>query len=544
MTTVEVAPPAASIRPPEPVHAAAPAKRRRPRPPWPTVLAVVFAIGYAWLGLHLLYAGGYEIGDALARTSMARSVVDSRDPHLAAIGFVWMPLPTFVQLPIVALLKPWDLAAAAGPISTAMFGGATIPVLVAITRRLGLRPAAQVALAVLYAANPVVIFYASSGMSETSSFFFFALMALSYLRWTQTRRTHHLALLGLASAGACLTRYEGYTLTACFAILVALQVPRGRRIASALFVGAPGAFVLAVWMATSKLLLRNATYFLDGMANASTPPDGAPWLPADKNLLTSFLYVVPLIFRAAPVLLVLAPLALADDLRTRARRRIRALWIGPTALIVGALTFPAAIVVLLARNQSWGNPRYFAPLILFATIVVAWLMREGSLVPRRWHGALAVGLAVGWLTGFVTMADPSVSAIEGEPHAVYEIFGLGLVSENEHRAYGQIDEWRDLVDDLDAQLTDDDLVAADTSVAYHANLFTRYPDRYVIPSDRDFGQLVAAPNDRITWLIQPRDDNRGFGTSVDVVLGLAPTGMRWELVHDYGVAKLHHLVPA
>jgi hypothetical protein len=473
---------------------------------------------------------------------MARSVVESRDPHLAAIGFVWMPLPTFAQLPLMAVLSPLDLAPAAGPISTALFGAATIPVLVRITRRLGLRTPTQVALTLLYAANPVVVFYASSGMSETPSFFFIALMCLAYVRWAQDRRNHHLALLGLAAAGACLTRYEGYALAAFLAVAIALQVPRGRRIATAAFVVAPSVFVLLVWMATSQLLLRNATYFLDGMRNASTPPDGAPWLPADKDLRTSLLYVVPLVFRAAPALLVVAPLALAHDLRQGAARR--AAVFGPTALLGAALTFPAGIVVLLSRNQSWGNPRYFAPLILFLTVAVAWLLREGSLVPKRWHAALVGGLLLGWLTGFVTMADPSISAIEGEPHAIYELVGFGQEEEGSSRAYGQIRAWRQLVDDLDAQLGAGDLVAADTAVAYHANLFTEFPDRYLIPSDRDFAQIVAAPNDRVTWVIQPRDDNRGFGTGVDGILGLAPTGWRWELVHDYGVAKLHHLVPA
>src|SRR5690349_4617983 len=39
--------------------------------------------------------------DSLSRTANAFYVLFSRDPHLAAVGFVWNPLPSLIQLPLL-----------------------------------------------------------------------------------------------------------------------------------------------------------------------------------------------------------------------------------------------------------------------------------------------------------------------------------------------------------------------------------------------------------------------------------------------------------
>ena len=56
--------------------------------------SVYLAVGY-WLQVR----HGFIIGDALSRVFAAQSVLFSRDPHLAAIGFIFTPLTAMVQLP-------------------------------------------------------------------------------------------------------------------------------------------------------------------------------------------------------------------------------------------------------------------------------------------------------------------------------------------------------------------------------------------------------------------------------------------------------------
>ena len=43
------------------------------------------------------------MGDALSRVQAAESVLFSRDPHLAAIGFIFTPLTAMVQIPAILL---------------------------------------------------------------------------------------------------------------------------------------------------------------------------------------------------------------------------------------------------------------------------------------------------------------------------------------------------------------------------------------------------------------------------------------------------------
>src|SRR3981189_1740375 len=60
----------------------------------------------------------------VAPSGQAQSVLFSRDPHLAAIGFIFTPLASMMQIPAIALSPIWpDMAARAfsGTIMSALF---------------------------------------------------------------------------------------------------------------------------------------------------------------------------------------------------------------------------------------------------------------------------------------------------------------------------------------------------------------------------------------------------------------------------------------
>src|SRR5205814_1594565 len=83
--------------------------------PWyiyfPALIALVvyLAVGY-WLQVQ----HGFILGDALSRVAAAQSVLFSRDPHLAAIGFIFTPLASMVQMPAIGLSPLWpDMTARA-----------------------------------------------------------------------------------------------------------------------------------------------------------------------------------------------------------------------------------------------------------------------------------------------------------------------------------------------------------------------------------------------------------------------------------------------
>ena len=71
---------------------------RWPERPW--LMAAFAYVQYALVAVWMMEVRTFALGDALSRTSMAKMVVLSRDPHLAAWGFYWVPLPAISRIPL------------------------------------------------------------------------------------------------------------------------------------------------------------------------------------------------------------------------------------------------------------------------------------------------------------------------------------------------------------------------------------------------------------------------------------------------------------
>ncbi len=71
---------------------------------------------------------GYYHTDGISRVANAFYVLYSRDPHLGAIGFVWNPLPSMIDM-VFLLFYPWIPAMAskgiAGVLMCAIFAALT-----------------------------------------------------------------------------------------------------------------------------------------------------------------------------------------------------------------------------------------------------------------------------------------------------------------------------------------------------------------------------------------------------------------------------------
>ena len=77
-------------------------------------------------GAFVAFTGGADLlgGDGVSRVAIANRILFSADPHLAAIGFVWSPIPDWPFCPLVALRPIWPFlvtGAFAGTIVSALF---------------------------------------------------------------------------------------------------------------------------------------------------------------------------------------------------------------------------------------------------------------------------------------------------------------------------------------------------------------------------------------------------------------------------------------
>ncbi|HSA40737.1 MAG TPA: ABC transporter, partial [Mycobacterium sp.] len=175
------------------------------------VYCLLFAL-YLGVGYWLQVCNGFILGDALSRVAAAESVLYSRSPHVAAVGFVFTPLTALIELPampFMQVLPELTGRALAGSIVSALFmAGAAVQILGIGTDR-GLPRRYRLAITAMFALNPMILFYGSNGMSE-APFLFFSIWAVRRLiLWMVDDDVHHLISAGFIAMGlAYLTRYD------------------------------------------------------------------------------------------------------------------------------------------------------------------------------------------------------------------------------------------------------------------------------------------------------------------------------------------------
>jgi hypothetical protein len=223
-------------------------------------------------------------GDAVAHINIARRVFDSKTPGLLQLGTVWLPLPHLLMIPFLISTKMWQSGA-----------GGSIPSMIAyvfgvvgmfrLTRGAlsGSNPPDSVArasawiAAIIYAANPNLMYMQSTAMGEAIYLAFFIWAVAYFSEWVRGTRAA-LTRCGLCLAGACLIRYDGWFLvTAIVVVIVVRAVFRKDSEASKPAVGTRrelARFVLitaaapTLWLAYNAIVYRNPLEFANGPYSA------------------------------------------------------------------------------------------------------------------------------------------------------------------------------------------------------------------------------------------------------------------------------------
>lgn len=525
---------------PAPKAVAALPPRRRPRPVTLLgLLSVACFAGYVAVGWYLRYDLNYAIGDALARSANAKYILLSRDPHLAALGFDWMPLPTVFQIPLLPFLEPFGRADFAGPLLTAALMAGTVFLLGRLCRGLGLGFPWHLLLPLAFAVNPVVVLYAANGMSEACLFFFLALTAVGLSRYAVEASFRHLTLLGTGLAGVTLSRYEALPAVAVLAAgVAALDLNRAqprRVISTAAIVGLPPFFAAVLWFCTQYVIKGSFLAFRTGASTTSRVDSRAlEYLPVTGDQVGALAYVTYWTLILGPFLLFTPLLMLPPYRKTFA---------GLTLIAAGA-TFPAISAKLLLDGGSFGNPRYFVSAIIFSAITACWLATRKipRLVGWVWRLALVAGLAYSAVPATIALTDPVPTRVERE----YQVLGR-LVGQPTQVTFqgGDTDPvWREAARLVDQTVGPDELVLSDARYNFPAILYAEHSERFIINSDRDFLATVADPTDEFEYILAPPKEARGGLAEFDAggqILRNSPPGT-WELVQDFGVTGLYRLV--
>ncbi|TAJ21138.1 MAG: hypothetical protein EPO65_02045, partial [Dehalococcoidia bacterium] len=186
---------------------------------WFAVVFIPALIGGWWL----VYVAEIWVGDALSRVNQAYSVVLGRDPHLGAIGFIWPPLPSALELPFVLAIEPFAAPVLAGQIVSAAFSGALAVALNRTLEQTRVPRRWRIPLVAFTMLNPLVVYSAINGMTE-NIFLFFAVVATGELiRW-QPGEQKSLLVAALCIGLGFLVRYEAVAFAGAGVIALIVRV--------------------------------------------------------------------------------------------------------------------------------------------------------------------------------------------------------------------------------------------------------------------------------------------------------------------------------
>ena len=139
-----------------------------------TITFVGTLVLYLSVGYWLQVSHGFIVGDALSRVSAAETVLYSRQPHVAAIGFIFTPLTALIQLPAILFSPVWPALTEysyAGTLMSAPFMAAAVVQIMSMGLDRSLPRGYILAITALFALNPMIIFYGANGMSEAPFLF-------------------------------------------------------------------------------------------------------------------------------------------------------------------------------------------------------------------------------------------------------------------------------------------------------------------------------------------------------------------------------------
>lgn len=469
-------------------------------PGW-LIVFIATALPYLALGWYLTTILAVFDGDAVSRTAQAAYVILGRDPHLAAIGFVWNPLPSLVQIPLVAVLHPVGQVLLAGPIQSAlcMAGAAALFWQFIGDYRVG--TAARVAFLLIFATNPMILLYAANGMSEAMFLFFLIGMVRAFARWAKDGQPLNLVWAALMMAGAFGVRYEALPVAAAgaAAVTLVLLTARGRRWAkieaTLLVFLTPFCYAVALWIFFNWLIVGDPFYFqlsvYSNNAQTALFVSTMNYLSAAVGSpLRSFAYVASRFIGLFPAFALVA----FGTIGLACARRSWAL-LGPLAIF---LAVPAFHVYAIYSGASWGWLRFFISGIPGAILLASPLIEAVRALPVR--RALEWGLVAAFLAssvfGFGLMRDPE--------YGRQEQYFLGRLADRTYAVpeFRSNNEAQAVAAWIERELPGQRILL-DTVHGYGVWLYAAHPEQFIIISDRDYAAILTEPRGRADYLLVP-----------------------------------------
>ncbi|MFE4498547.1 ArnT family glycosyltransferase [Rhodococcus sp. NPDC056743] len=502
----------------------------------------VVAVVYIALGVWLNAEVKFIFTDAMSRVAAVSAMLWSRDPHFAAVGFVFTPLPAVAQIPMGLLgqlwpeLLRWNITAS---VMSALFMAGAVMQIRGIALDRGCAKWVTVTLTVLFAVNPMILMYASNGMSEAPYLFFVIWAVRRLIRWMRNDDAHDLIAAGLSLALAYLTRYDA--LAPMFVAVVLVFVVSWVRFPKtdddskfhrwwaagidATVVLIPGLIAFLAWSASSWLITGQAFQQFSSVYGNSAIIEQAGG--AADTPLSRLMFSLTEIFVLGPAFPILTAAALILAWRRR-----------DPEVVVPILLFGAVIgaqTLLYMMGSTFPFLRFYlavVPLCFVLAVLIA--PRDRTVVSRR-PGRAAVAEAIPdqpkyagpsimlvislvLLLGstaltFVAMGSPRLASLE---HSLASVIIPGRQDPDEQAILRTFGAERRIADYLDALDLPDGSVLADTVLAFGVVTASDKPKQFVITSDTDFVKILNNPSENgVEYILTVPNEERGVADAIN-----------------------------
>jgi hypothetical protein len=460
-------------------------------------------------------------GDAVARMANGFYILHAGDPHLAAVGFVWNPLSSIADLPLLAFNSIWPVLAShnvAGTTMSALAMTGAVYQLHALLREWGVARLPRLILTAFFAFNPMILYSGGDGMSE-ALYLFAMLAAARYLvRWIGKGDLPSLVYTAIA-LGIGYTERSEPVAAAAFASLVVIGVTylrttgdRRSRVWSSLtdatilllpivtaFVG----WAVVSWVITGQPFQQFTSKYGNATLIAQSHEQVGTMASRLIHEATAITYMGPLLALIVVAAVIVAVVA----------RNVQ--FLGVVAILGGGLAFTLASYL---TNAIFPWFRYYivvAPLevlLVGSMFAVPALWRSPSgpspevgpseAVPTRRRWSLAASLLAGAVS--ILLLAPSIpgTAMAMNNYSIApDVVGytgfifhkhLDPVELSAKYGYAQVVS---MANYLDAQHFSNGDVVVDTAHSCIPNVDTNVtnPRMFVIHNDRDFERVLADP---------------------------------------------------
>lgn len=519
---------------------------------WRRQANMVFVITlslYLVIACWLAFDVQYYLGDALSRTQAAQSIIFSRNPNLSVMGFVFTPLTTVLQLPLVSL-TPWIPAMSsqglAGAIISALFMAGSARELWLIASERGVRFWYAVAVIAIFAVHPMTLLYGATGMSEAPFIYGVLWASRRLIRWTSTDGVHDLVVAGFALALAFLARYDALVMAFVVMLLLGAMTwySRFRRqwadragfaFLDMLVLGWPIGLAFITWsvfswMSTGELLAQ----FTSQYGNSAILEVYDERLVGTEALREALMRT----FIMSPILPFLVPVTLFLAWK---RRDLEPCF--PMVMMLAVLAFQ---ILTYTLGSTFGFLRFFIIALPLTCVLLIQLfppgvpfptLRPGAMYrPRplgRKPGRMLQSLLILLFTSSVVLTTSFLDSSQWAPQeqALKQVIpgaDRGTFAEQEHRirVLKTFSTERYIAEHLDSMELEEGQVLTSAVQSFAVLTSSRNQKQFVIPSDEDFITRLNNPVAHgVRYILVSPSDDRGTAD---------PINMRYPEIYETG----------